>query len=144
MLTKRQLALAAAVLLASLLAMNLAVIYLTRYSLPRRVMRHARESQPAAVLALGNSLVAAGFDETAFDTGASLSPPHGAANLGLGASSPVEQLLLFRYALARGMRPRLVVYGFYDFQLTAPNQFATGDLIGNRAMLYYVEPFFAR
>jgi hypothetical protein len=144
MLTKRQLALAAAILLASLLAMNLAVIYLTRNSVPRRVMRHARESQPAAVLALGNSLVAAGFDEAAFDAGATLSPPHGAANLGLGASSPVEQLLLFRYALSHGMRPRLVVYGFYDFQLTAPNQFTTSDLIGNHAMLYYVEPFYAR
>jgi hypothetical protein len=144
MLTKRQLILTSAVLLASLLVMNLAVVYLTRNSVPRRVMRHARESRSASVLALGNSLIAAGFDEGAFDTGALLSPPRGASNLGLGSSLPVEQLLLLRYAIAHGIRPRLVVYGFYDFQLTATNQLTTGELIGNHAMLYYVEPFYAR
>jgi hypothetical protein len=144
MLPKRQLVLACAVLLASLVAMNLVIVYLTRNSVPRRVMRHARESQSASVLALGNSLVAAGFDEAAFDTGAGLSPPRGAVNIGLGSSSPVEQLLLLRYALAHGMRPRLVIYGFYDFQLTAPVQLTTSDLIGNHATLYYVEPFYAR
>lgn len=144
MLTKRQLVLTSVVLVAGVVVLNLAVAFLTRNSVPRRVMRHARDSQSASVIALGNSLVAAGFDETAFDSGAGLSAPRGAANLGLGASSPVEQLLLFRYALAHGIRPRLVVYGFYDFQLTAPDQFAIGDLIGNHAMLYYVEPFYAR
>ena len=144
MLTKRQLILASAVLLASLLVMNVTIVYLTRNSVPRRVMRHARESQSASVLGLGNSLVAAGFDEGAFDAGARLPPPKGAANLGLGASSPVEQLLLLRYALAHGMHPRLVIYGYYDFQLTAPVQLTTGDLVGNHAMLYYVEPFYAR
>jgi len=144
MLTKRQLVLTAAVLVTGLLAMNLAIVYLTRNSVPRQVMRHARERQSASILALGNSLVAAGLDEAAFATGASLSPDRGVANLGLGSSAPVEQLLLFRYALAHGVRARLVVYGFFDLQLTAPNQFTTSDLIGNHAMLYYLEPFYAR
>jgi|SRR5271166_432386 len=144
MVTKRQLVLAAAVLLTCLLVMNLAIVYLTRNSQPRRVMRHAQESRYASVLALGNSLVAAGFDEAAFESGAGLSPPRGAASLGLGATTPVEQLLLFRYALAHGIRPRLVIYGFYDFQLTAPTRLTTGELIGNKAMLYYLEPFYAR
>ena len=144
MFTKRQLVLTAAILVGGLLALNLAVAFLTRNSVPRRVMRHARESQAASVIALGNSLVAAGFDETAFDAGAGLSAPRGAANLGLGASAPVEQLLLLRYALSHGLHPRLVVYGFYDFQLTAPDRFAIGDLIGNHSMLYYIEPFYAR
>ncbi len=102
------------------------------------------ESVERKLIALGNSLVAAGFDETAFDAGAGLSTPGGAANLGLGASAPVEQLLLLRYALSHGLHPRLVVYGFYDFQLTAPDRFAIGDLIGNHSMLYYIEPFYAR
>jgi hypothetical protein len=144
MLTKRQLALSAAVLTAGFLAINLAVAFLTRNSVPRRVMRHARESQPASVIALGNSLVAAGFDESAFDVGAALVPPRGSANLGLGASAPVEQLLLLRYALSHGIRPRLVIYGFYDFQLTDPTHFTIADLLGNHAMLYYVEPAYAR
>jgi hypothetical protein len=38
------------------------------------------------------------------------------------------------------MDPQVLVYGFYDLQLTEPLKFATGDLIGNRDMLYYVEP----
>lgn len=144
MLTKRQLVLSVSVLVAGLVAMNLVIAILTRNSVPRRVMRHARQSQSASVIALGNSLVASGFDEAAFNSGAGLSVPQGSANLGLGASSPVEQLLLFRYALSHGVRPLLVVYGFYDFQLTAPVRFTTSDLIGNHAMLYYVEPLYAR
>ena len=144
MLTTRKLVFTAAVLLAGFLAVNLAIAYLTRNSVPRRLMRHARESESAVVLALGNSLIAAGFDEAAFDAAAGLSAPRGAANLGIGASVPVEHLLLLRYALAHGMRPHLVVYGFYDFQLTVPTTFTTSDLIGNNAMLYYVEPLYAR
>jgi hypothetical protein len=141
---RRQLVLAAAVLLAGLVVMNLVVTILTRNSVPRRVMRHARESRSASVIALGNSVVASGFDEVAFDSGAGLSAPRGAANLGLGACSTVEQLLLLRYALSHGVHADLVVYGFYDFQLTTPNRFTTSDLIGNHAMLYYVEPLYAR
>jgi len=144
MLTKRQFALGIAVLAAGFLAMNLLVAFLTRNSVPRRVMRHARENQSASVIALGNSLVAAGFDENAFNAGAALHPPRGSANLGLGASSTVEQLLLFRYSFEHGLHPRLLVYGFYDFQITMPNQFTTADLMGNHAMLYYVEPYYAR
>ena len=144
MLTKRQLILSTAVLLASLAVMNLLIIFLTRDSRPRQVMCHARQSQSASVIALGNSLVAAGFDEAAFDSGAGLSAPRGSANLGLGATTPVEQLLLLRYALSLGIHPRLVLYGFYDFQLTTPVNFTTSELFGNHAMLYYVEPLYAR
>jgi hypothetical protein len=144
MLTKRQLVLSVSVLVAGLVAMNLVIAFLTRNSVPRRVMQHARQSRSASVIALGNSLVASGFDEAAFNSGAGISAPQGSSNLGLGASSPVEQLLLFRYALSHGVHPGLVVYGFYDFQLTNHVQFTTGDLIGNHAMLYYVEPFYGR
>jgi hypothetical protein len=144
MITKRHFALTIAVSLAALVAMNIVLVFLSRNSMPRRVMRHARESQSASVLVLGNSLMAAGFDEPSFDAAARLSSNHPAANLALGASAPVEQLLLLRYALARGMHPRLVVYGFFDFQLTDPDRFSTSDLIGNHAMLSYVEPLYAR
>lgn len=144
MLSKRQLVRATAVLLLGLVLINIAVVYLTRNSMPRRVMRHARESQSATVLALGNSLVAAAVDETAFASAAGLPVASDVANLGLGGSAPLEQLLLFRYGIGHGMRPRLVLYGFYDFQLTSPFHFSTADLIGNHAMLYYVEPFYAR
>jgi hypothetical protein len=144
MITRQQLAWTAAALAVCLLAMNFGVAYLTRNSVPRRVMHHALESQSARVLALGNSLMAAGFEEPVFDSAAGLAPPDGAVNLSLGASSPVEQLLLLRYALAHGIRPRLLIYGFYDLQLSEPVQFSANDMIGNHALLYYLEPSYAR
>jgi hypothetical protein len=107
-------------------------------------MHHALESQSARVLALGNSLMAAGFEEPVFDSAAALPTREGAVNLSLGASSPVEQLLLLRYALAHGIRPRVLIYGFYDLQLSEPVQFSANDMIGNHALLYYLEPSYAR
>jgi hypothetical protein len=142
--TKRQLILTAAVLLVGLLALNLAVAFLARNSMPRRTMQKARESQSAGVVALGNSLVASGFDAVAFDSAVGIAGPSGAVNLGLGATFPVEHLLLLRYALSHGVRPRLLIYGFYDFQLTAAAQLAISELIGNHSMLYSVEPSYAR
>ena len=57
------------VLAMALAAMNVTVAVLTRNSLPRRVMAHARRAKDASVIAIGNSLIAAGFDELAFDAG---------------------------------------------------------------------------
>lgn len=144
MVTRRQLGRTAFILAGCLLAMNFGVAYLTRNSVPRRLMQHARDSQPARVLALGNSLMAAGFEEPVFDSAAGLTASNGAVNLSLGASSPVEQLLLLRYALAQGIRPRMLIYGFYDLQLSQPVQFSANDMIGNHALLYYLEPTYAR
>jgi hypothetical protein len=143
-LPKRQLVLALAGLLVFLVGLNETVAVATRQSVPRRLMAHARQSTGASVIALGTSLIGTGFVESAFDEGMGLVPQSGAVNLGLGASSPVEQLLMLRYALHQGIRPQIVVYGFYDFQLTHPAELTTQDLIGNRAMLYYVEPEYAR
>lgn len=131
-------------LLVCLVGLNAAVRFATRNSVPRRLMQHARESQSASVLALGNSLIGAGFSENSFDAGMGLNQASASVNLALGASSPVEQLLLLRYALQHGMHPRTVVYGFYDFQLTEPVALSTRDMIGNRAILYYVEPEYGR
>jgi len=144
MITRRQLGWTVVILAGCLLAMNFVIAYATRNSVPRRVMRHALDSQAASVLALGNSLMAAGFEELLFDSATGLTASKGAVNLSLGASSPVEQLLLLRYALAHGMRPRMLIYGFYDLQLSQPVQFSANDMIGNHAMLYYLEPTYAR
>lgn len=143
MLSKRPFFLAFAVAIAALFAVNVFVAERAFRSIPRRVMQHTSDLRSSQVLAIGNSLMVAGFDESAFNSAAALPVMHGAVNLGLGASTPVEQLLLFRYALAKGMRPRLLLYGFYDFQLTEPVHLATPDFIGNRSMLYYLEPEFA-
>ena len=143
-ISKRQFFLSLAGMLLVLVALNAAVAYATRKSVPRRVMAVARQSTSAVVMAIGNSLMGAGFDAAAFDKGMGFGAESRSVNLALGASTPVEQLLLLRYGLQHGMRPKLLIYGFYDFQLSTPIVLSTRELVGNRAMLYYVEPEYAR
>ena len=142
--SKRQVLLALAGLLLLLFVLNEAVARSARDTMPRQLMARIRESPGAAVIALGNSLVGVGFEESAFDEGMRLNQQQGMINLGLGNSTPVEHLMLLRYALRNGDRPRELIYGFFDFQLTHPAEFATSDFVGNRAMLYYLEPEYAR
>ena len=131
-------------LLVVLIALNAFVAYTTRNSVPRRLLARARQDPDAAALAIGNSLVAGGFSEPVFDRAMQLPQRQGSLNLALGYSTPVEQLLLLRYALRQRIRPRLIVYGFYDLQLSTPIRLTTHELIGNRAMLYYLEPEYGR
>ena len=141
---KRIFFLALAGILILLMALDRVVARSAQNTVPRMLMARTRESTGAKAVALGNSLIGVGFVEPSFDAGMGLDNRDGAVNLGMSGSSAVEQLLMLRYALQQGMRPRVVVFGFFDFQLTHPPEFDTRDLIGNRAMLYYVEPEYAR
>jgi len=143
-MSKRQFFSTVGILLLILVAVNIAVAIATRNTVPRRVMARAREFPRATVVGLGNSLMGAGFIEAPFNRGMGLEPSTGAVNLALGASSPVEQLLLLRYAVRNQIHPQLLLYGFYDFQLTDPVAMSTADLMGNRAILYYLEPEYGR
>src|SRR5438128_5782221 len=115
---------------------NIAVARVARNTIPRQVARRIDETRILTSLALGNSLMQAGFDETAFQE-ASSEPGRvaKAVNAGLGSSSPVEHLLLARRAFRSHRTMADVFYGFFDFQLTVLPHTAPGDLIGNRAML---------
>jgi hypothetical protein len=89
-------------------------------------------------LFLGNSLIEAGCDASAFESAWS----HGgrgpiAANLGLGATTPVEHYLILKDAFSRGLHIQYVVYGFFDDQLNLTPAGNWNDLIGNRAFSYY-------
>ncbi len=136
--------LALAGILLALIALDREVARSSQNTTPRALMARTRASTGAQAVALGNSLIGVGFNESSFDDGMALAKQDGSINLGMGGSSAVEQLLMLRYALQQGMRPRVVVFGFFDFQLTHPLEYATRDLIGNRAMLYYMEPEYAR
>ena len=144
MFSRRQFLYTLATTLLVVAAINGVLALVAHRTLPRRLMKRITESTSAEVVAVGNSLIVAGFDEKSFDAAAGIPPSNAAANIGLGASSPVEQMLLYRYAIANGMRPRVLVYGFFDFQLTDPVTMTNADLIGNRAILYYLEPEFGR
>jgi hypothetical protein len=106
---------------------------------PRVLIRAIDTSSGITDLALGNSLIAAGFDAATFDKG--MEPePAAALNAGLGASSPVQHLAILREALRRDRTIKVVIYGFYDFQLSEPPIVRNADLFGNYAISYYLEP----
>jgi hypothetical protein len=142
--SRAQLLLALIGALGLLLGFNEYVAILARNSVPRRLMARVPAAKEATVLALGNSLMAVGIAEPALDQAMGSNQSRGVLNLAIGGSTPVEQLLLLRYALHSGLRPGTVIYGFYDFQLTHPVELTTADLIENHAMLYYAEPEYAR
>jgi hypothetical protein len=136
-MSPRRLVLQLLVLLAVLAAANGAVAVVSRHSGARKTLRTAEESPPADVLFLGNSLMAVGIDCGAFE---SAWPGRRALNLSLGASTPVEHLLILKLA-GRHAGAEDVVYGFWDTQLTAPvADDAYWDLLGRRAMAYYADP----
>ncbi len=129
------------VCLAVFLAVNAAVHVLCRNTIPRQIARRIDRAPVLNYLALGNSLMQAGFDEAAFERArAAAGTPAKAVNAGLGSSSPVEHLIFLRRAFQTRRNVDCVFYGFYDFQLTTLPATAQSDLIGNRAMLYYFEP----
>jgi hypothetical protein len=142
--SKRQFLCSLMAVILAVAALNGLVAIASRHTAPRWLMARARRSPDASVLAIGNSIIAAGFDPAAFDLAMKLPPGQGSLNFALGASEPVEQLLLLRYALRQHIHPRLVVYGFYDLQLSTPLRLSTSELFGNRNILYYLEPEYGR
>jgi len=122
-----------------LAAFNLTVHRLARNSVPRQLITRLNSVSGVTHLALGNSLMAAGFDEKAFDQKLG-SHSTRSVNAGLGSTGPVEHLLVLRDEERKNSHLRYVIYGFFDFQLTDDNATQVSDLIGNRAMSYYVEP----
>jgi hypothetical protein len=89
-------------------------------------------------LFLGNSLVEAGCDPSAFRAAwpVAQSAPR-PVNIALGATSPVEHYLILRHAFDRPIHPKYLVYGFFDDQLNASSRGDWADLVGNRAFSYY-------
>lgn len=108
---------------------------------PRQVMQTIAEAPSTVdVLGIGNSLIAAGFDPVAIEqTFQSAGRRCAAVNGGLGASGVIEHLLLTRFAL-RHHEVKSLIYGFYDGQLSAGVEIRNSDLIGNRSLLYDLEP----
>lgn len=119
--------------MACLAAFNVAVQKLSRTSIPRQVARSIDTSGPVTDLFVGNSLVAAAIDAEAF---AKAHPGRHALNIGLGSSYPAEHNILLRRSLK--LHPGRVYYGFFDRQLIDPAKGGWGDLVGNRAMAYYM------
>lgn len=127
-----------------LAALNLGIHALSNNSVPRQVLRRvsAREAR-AEVVALGNSMVQSGFSPAAFAEGAGRKSNDSVLNGGLGATGPVQHLLLGRAALATQERLRLLIYGCHDFMLIEQQQQDWWKLFGNNALAFYHEPHIA-
>jgi hypothetical protein len=139
-MTKRHFFTGVGLALAVLVVFNLLLAWKVD-SVPKLFMRRMAAMPRMDVLFLGNSLMEAGIDRAEFK--AALPPGSelgNAFNAGLGWSTPVEHYLLARHAFAVHPKIPCVVYGFFDFQLTATPSDTWGELIGNRAMGYSTEP----
>ena len=122
-----------------LVAFNLIVRHVARNSVPRQLVRQIDAARGVTHLAVGNSLIFSDFDPSAFE--ASMAPePVVAFNAGLGASGTVEQLMILQRALRDASTVKVVIYGFFDFQLTDAPSATLTDFFGNRAMAFYLDP----
>ncbi len=136
---KKRLFIPIAIALVILLAYNFAISFAAKKTQRQHLLGaidHLPESTDC--LFLGNSLMEAGCDPGAFESGWSPSNSSPlASNLGLGATTPVEHYLILKQALSRPVHIKYVIYGFFDDQLNIAPDGAWEDLIGNRAFSYY-------
>lgn len=138
---RRSLFIASIITAAILVAGDLLTRRIASNSIPRQVIR-AIASAPRIidVLAVGNSLIAAGFNPVVVERRlVNSGRPPIAVNAGLGASGLIEHLILTRLAF-RSHRVKTLIYGFFDLQLTSDLIQKNSDIIGNRNVLYYQEP----
>jgi len=136
---KTRLLIPIAIALMIMLAYNAAIAIAAKKTQRQHLLSAIEQLPPATdCLFLGNSLMEAGGDPGAFESSwvATNSPPM-AANLGLGATTPVEHYLILKQALSRPVHVKYVIYGFFDDQLNAAPDGAWEDLVGNRAFSYY-------
>src|SRR5262249_15948890 len=134
-ITRRHFWGAIVVCLAILTLGNIVIQRLTAHTVSRRLLAETREAGHPQIIALGNSLMRSGFVQETFAPSAAPNGKARAFNLAMGASTPVEQLLLLRAGLQSFASPRLLLYGYYDFQLTDPVSFSNADILGNHDIL---------
>ncbi len=136
---KKRLFIPIAIALVILTAYNVLIAFAAKKTQRRHLLGALDHLPPSTdCLFLGNSLIEAGCNASAFESGWSQSGSAPlAVNLGLGATTPVEHYLILKRALAEPVHIQYVIYGFFDDQLNAAADGAWEDLIGNRAFSYY-------
>jgi hypothetical protein len=102
----------------------------------RKKVREVCSAWNANVVFIGNSLLDNHIDPLVFER---MARDHGDAlvpvNAALSASIPPDQFLMYRLAIHTSI-PRIVVIGFFDFQLTHQERLQVSDLVGNRALSF--------
>jgi hypothetical protein len=137
----RAVLIAVAITVATIIVVDVSVQRMTMNTVPKQTIRRI-VSAPWNIdaLGIGNSLMAAGFDPGTVERNSREVGRHWVAvNGGLGASGVIEHLALTRLALQHHV-VHTVIYGFFDQQMSSGGVDKNSDLIGNRAILYYLEP----
>ncbi len=136
MTARRRLAASLALTGFLLVAGNLAIHVLARGSVPRQLLARIADGPPASVVGIGNSVIESGFDPGVFTDA---SGGRSALNAGLGATGPVQHLLI-AHAVLRG-RPEVtdLVYGFFGFMLTDPSREPWWGIRGNNALVFQTD-----
>src|SRR5947209_5564054 len=112
---KKRLFIPIAIALVILLGYNVLIAYAAKKTQRQHLLSAIDHLPPSTdCLFLGNSLIEAGCDANAFESGWSRndSSPF-AVNLGLGATTPVEHYLILKRAFAQPVHIKYVIYGFF-------------------------------
>jgi hypothetical protein len=104
----------------------------------RQVIARVGRGTGITQLAIGNSLVAYGYNSIVYDD--RMGGGAHSINAAMSGSSPVEHLLMLRQGLAHQPKLRSVIYGFFDFQLTSNPPVEVSQLFGANAMGLFTEP----
>jgi hypothetical protein len=130
---------AAGVALSLLVGWNILIHRMAQRSDRHRLLARLQHLPPNTdCIFLGNSLVEVGCDAEVFRKKWPAQEDNPTpVNLALGATTPVEHYLILKAALDQGMKPKYVIYGFFDDQLTTGARGEWQDLVGNRAISYY-------
>jgi hypothetical protein len=114
-----------------LTALNLLVGAWTHRLFYYKKLEEIRTARNPSLLFLGNSLLDTTVDNAAL-VEAARNPRLKPLNAALGGTLPPEHRLLCEYALRTQPNIRTIVVGFYDFQITEPDNTRVSDLVGNR------------
>jgi hypothetical protein len=142
MLSPKALICALAATVSIVVVANFAVGRAASNSVPRQMLRSIESAPPHIdVLGVGNSLMAAGFNAQAVEQAFRVGGRHiTAMNAGIGATGLIEHVALVDTIYLRHT-VTVAIYGFYNQQMSTDIPSENSELIGNRSMLYYLEPW---
>jgi len=117
---------------------NCFMVALSRNTFPQRLLRAISTAPHCDTIILGNSLMASGFALKEYEAeSARLSTHPVILRAALGATTPLEHLLILRAAVRHQAHFDTLIYGYFDTQLSDRNPPVCG---GNRVISYYVDP----
>ncbi len=116
--------------------LNLGLDYGLRNTVPHVLQRRLLNRVTADVVAIGNSVIASGFDVAAFDRASGMH----SINAGLGAAEFAQQYVAWKLVTNERTDIKQVVFGTFDYSVTntKPTKWTTWH--SNNALPFYADP----